>query len=87
MNRAGELGNDEKNPQHNLRDIRSALFTIFRATMPWKAKSSPFEEMPAATWVHFFQRVGLDKIEDLDDQGMRRVIADYLPSDLLAATC
>ncbi|KAF5525124.1 hypothetical protein CGCA056_v002467 [Colletotrichum aenigma] len=53
--------------------------------MPWKAKSSPFEEMPAATWVHFFQSVGLDKIEDWDDQGMRRVIADYLPSDLLAA--
>ncbi|KAF4833784.1 hypothetical protein CGCTS75_v003674 [Colletotrichum tropicale] len=41
--------------------------------------------MPAATWIHFFQRVGLDKIEPRDDQGMRRVIAGYLPSDLLAA--
>ncbi|KAJ0346058.1 hypothetical protein KNSL1_007856 [Colletotrichum chrysophilum] len=85
MNRSEEVEKIDKNTEHNPDDVRSALVTIFRAMFPWKTSSSRSKEMPAATWIDFFQKVGLDKIEPRDDQGTRRVTADYLPSDLVAA--
>ncbi|KAK1518130.1 hypothetical protein CPAR01_15779 [Colletotrichum paranaense] len=47
--------------------------------------SAHSENRPAATWIDFFHKVGLDRIDPRDDLGRRKVTADYLPSDLVAA--
>ncbi|KAH0425115.1 hypothetical protein CcaCcLH18_11134 [Colletotrichum camelliae] len=46
------------------------------------------ENRPAATWVQLLEEIGLDKIKspaDEEKEGLRRVVADYLPDDLPAA--
>ncbi|KAH9234673.1 hypothetical protein K456DRAFT_1761828 [Colletotrichum gloeosporioides 23] len=88
MNTTEETKHSEKDPDPSRDDVGSSLGTIIRAIIPWKAssaRSARSKEMPAATWVGFFEKVGLDKIKPRDYWGTRRVIADYLPSDLVAA--
>ncbi|KAF4775578.1 hypothetical protein HER10_EVM0012152 [Colletotrichum scovillei] len=57
-----------------------------RVTPP---QSDPnIEDRPAATWVRFLEELGLRKAElsgEEDKEGLRRVVADYLPDDLPAA--
>ncbi|KAK1509396.1 uncharacterized protein CCOS01_15490 [Colletotrichum costaricense] len=75
---------DDKNTEKDSEGLKSALITIHRYFLP-RQTSAHSENWPAATWIDFFHKVGLDRIDPRDDLGRRKVTADYLPSDLVAA--
>ncbi|EXF75936.1 hypothetical protein CFIO01_00421 [Colletotrichum fioriniae PJ7] len=75
---------DDKDTEKDSEGLKSALITILRYFLPQQT-SVHSENRPAATWIDFFHKVGLDKIDPRDDLGRRKVTADYLPSDLVAA--
>ncbi|KAK1477225.1 hypothetical protein CCUS01_05043 [Colletotrichum cuscutae] len=75
---------DDKNTEKDSEGLKSALITILRYFLP-RQTSTHSENRPAATWIDFFHKVGLDRIDPRDDLGRRKVTADYLPSDLVAA--
>ncbi|KXH28597.1 hypothetical protein CNYM01_10234 [Colletotrichum nymphaeae SA-01] len=53
----------------------------------WVQNSQPkYQSDPAATWVRFFEKIGLEYLDDpkYKDQ-LQPVTADYLPDDLIAA--
>ncbi|KAI3549567.1 hypothetical protein CSPX01_02218 [Colletotrichum filicis] len=75
----------EKNPI-----VLKAILSSFLTKI---ASDSPFENRPpAATWIEFFRKTGLDDLkpkfqypEPQNHLWEREVTADYLPSDLVAA--
>ncbi|KAI3549188.1 hypothetical protein CABS01_08393 [Colletotrichum abscissum] len=99
MNKACRTVNDKRDTGKKPIDLRAALVESLRAFLAKRLLHFRRENRPAATWIEFFQKTGLDEIipkpkpqdqqsqgtEPQDPLGERDVTADYLPSDMVAA--
>lgn len=65
-----------------LRTIYSKLTKALETILHHQREKEP----TAATWVGFFEELGLTKVNLPEDhKGLRKTVADYLPDDLIAA--